>query len=203
MTFVFVRVKMILEEYIYKSVGYGFGFRELLVRLGKNMIEAVNSALANATLLRGNTEQANSLRTEAPAGNIEQLSKVEFQLAPYVSPYVEVDTTFNKAVLKIRDRDTGDVKRQFPSETTMRARAAQAEIESQSIRNVISQGSEETSSASTSTQPRERILVDTSSSSSSSSSNARTAEAQVAAATFSAQALASSGQGASSVSFVA
>lgn len=167
------------------------------------MIEAVNSALANATLLRGNTEQANSLRPETPAGNIEQLSKVEFQLAPYVSPYVEVDTTFNKAVLQIRDRDTGDVKRQFPSETTMRARAAQAEIESQSIRNVSSQGSEgTTSSETTTTQGRERILVDTSSSSSSSSS-ARVAEAQVASASFSAQALASSGQGASSVSFVA
>lgn len=168
------------------------------------MIEAVNSALANATLLRGNTEQASALRSQAPAGNLEQLEKVEVQLAPYISPFVQVDTNFNKAVLQIRDRDTGDVKRQFPSETTMRARAAQAEIESQSIRDVSSQGTSEQSEAPRAARPegRGRILVDTSVSSSQ-NSGARVAEAQIASASFSAQAIASSAQGGSSVSFVA
>lgn len=112
------------------------------------MIEAVNSAVANAALLRGNVEQAASVRSGGNAGNIQNLEKPESQLAPYVRLFVQVDNDFDKAVLQIRDSETGDVENQFPSETTLRARAAQAEIESQSIRNVAEAVTPETSNSS-------------------------------------------------------
>jgi hypothetical protein len=74
------------------------------------MIEAVNSVLANAPLLRGNAEQNSSVR----AVQVEAVNRIP--QAPYVSPYIYVDNNFNKAVLQIRDSDTGDVLRQFPTE---------------------------------------------------------------------------------------
>lgn len=89
------------------------------------MIEAVNSAVANAALVRGTTDQAAQARPataisvpSADAGGGRQVV-----LAPYVSPFVYVDAQFNKAVLQIRDSDTGEVQRQFPSEQTLQARA--------------------------------------------------------------------------------
>ena len=98
------------------------------------MIEAVNSVLANAPLLRGNADQSQQNRltdlATAKVDNIE-VDPVDLPLAPFVSPFIEVNNTYKKAVLQIRDSNTGDVVNQFPSETTMRARAARAEIETQ------------------------------------------------------------------------
>ncbi len=102
------------------------------------MIEAVNSAVANASLLRTNGDQSQQARLSSLAASSKSEDGVELQLAPYVSPFIEMDANFNKAVLQIRDSSTGEVTRQFPSETTMRARAAQAEIESQSIKRAES-----------------------------------------------------------------
>ncbi|MFN3700207.1 MAG: hypothetical protein ACK4VI_01640 [Alphaproteobacteria bacterium] len=96
------------------------------------MIEAVNSVVANAAMLRGNADQSQQDRLSSIASNT-QLERVEIALAPYVSPFIQVDNNFNKAVLQIRDSNTGDVVNQFPSETTMRARAAAAEIQNQQI----------------------------------------------------------------------
>ncbi len=80
------------------------------------MIEAVNSSLASAQLLRGNVEQAAASRavSAAPisAGNAPEAPK-----APYVSPYITfVDS---KAVIQIRDGDTGDVQDQYPSKSRL------------------------------------------------------------------------------------
>ena len=80
------------------------------------MIEAVNSVLSNAPLLRGNAEQATSARAVATAETVSRVPQ-----APYVSPYISFDTNFDKAVLQIRDGDTGDVVRQFPSESALEA----------------------------------------------------------------------------------
>ncbi|AEP09103.1 hypothetical protein MICA_769 [Micavibrio aeruginosavorus ARL-13] len=41
--------------------------------------------------------------------------------APYISPYVHVDVNHDKAVLQLRDPDTGDVVRQIPSEPMLDA----------------------------------------------------------------------------------
>lgn len=41
--------------------------------------------------------------------------------APYISLYIKMDTNFDKAVLQIRDSDTGDVVRQIPTESELEA----------------------------------------------------------------------------------
>lgn len=90
------------------------------------MIEGVNSSIAASNIVRAVAEQvsvarANTLTSES----VQQIAK-----APYVSPYIRVDVNFDKAVLQIRDGDTGDVVRQFPSESQLqayrRAQSAQA-----------------------------------------------------------------------------
>lgn len=89
------------------------------------MIEAVNSVIASSQLVRSGAEQAAAVRPNAVANIAAQPTEsAPIILAPYISPFVYVDNQFNKAVLQIRDSDTGEVQRQFPSEETMRARAA-------------------------------------------------------------------------------
>lgn len=144
------------------------------------MIEAVNSVVANAALLRGNADQSQQDRLNTIASNAKS-ERVQMVLAPYVSPFIQIDTNFKKAVLQVRDSDTGDVLNQFPSETTMRARAAQAEIDSQKIVADSSAGSSERSSVQTSTGQSAPVQVDAGY-----SQQPRTAEAQVASAVLSA-----------------
>jgi hypothetical protein len=84
------------------------------------MLEAVNSVLQTAPLARGNVEQTSNARTfSANPDKVQEAPR-----APYVSPFVFVDVNFDKAVLQIRDSDTGDVITQFPSETRLRAALA-------------------------------------------------------------------------------
>jgi FlaG protein len=89
------------------------------------MIEAVNAVVANASLLRGSAEQASAARSfAANPARVQEVIQ-----APYVSPFIYVDVNYDKAVLQIRDSDTGDVLKQFPSEQTMaiRSRIAQSQ----------------------------------------------------------------------------
>jgi hypothetical protein len=89
------------------------------------MIEAVNAVVANASLLRGSAEQASVARSfAANPARVQEVIQ-----APYVSPFIYVDVNYDKAVLQIRDSDTGDVLKQFPSEQTMaiRSRIAQSQ----------------------------------------------------------------------------
>lgn len=81
------------------------------------MIEAVNSVLSNASLTRGATAQPSAERIVS--ANPEKVQ--ERAQAPYVSPYISVDKASNRAVLQIRDSDTGDVVRQFPTEGQLKA----------------------------------------------------------------------------------
>lgn len=88
------------------------------------MIEAVNSVIASSQLVRNGTEQAASVRPNAVSNIAAQPTQAPpIILAPYISPFVYVDNQFNKAVLQIRDSETGEVRRQFPSEQTLRNRA--------------------------------------------------------------------------------
>ena len=85
------------------------------------MIEAVNSVISNAPLIRGNADQvAASNNFAADAAAVEQVARAP--LAPYISPYISLDTNYDKAVLQLRDSETGDVVNQFPSEQTLRSR---------------------------------------------------------------------------------
>lgn len=87
------------------------------------MIEAVNSAVANASLIRGNTGQPDAARleisTEGPVA----------PRAPFISPFISIDSNFDTAVIQIRDSETGDVIRQFPSEQTLSTRAREAQLQ--------------------------------------------------------------------------
>ncbi len=76
------------------------------------MLEAVNSVISNAPLLRGNAEQASAARSFA--SNPDRVQEVA--QAPYISPYISVDNDYNKAVLQLRNSRTGDVEDQIPSE---------------------------------------------------------------------------------------
>ena len=89
------------------------------------MLEAVNSVISNAPFLRPNAEQASSARIALDEATVSAPQ------APYVSPYIHVNNDYNKAVLQIRDSDTGDVLKQFPSEQTLAARQRQAEAQRQ------------------------------------------------------------------------
>ena len=85
------------------------------------MIEAVNSVIANASLVRNVAEQSSSARLDS--GSVaEERQNIAAPVAPYISPYIEVNTQFDTAVLQIRDSDTGDVLNQYPSESTLEAR---------------------------------------------------------------------------------
>ncbi len=76
------------------------------------MLEAVNSVISNLPLLRGNAEQVAVARSFA--ANPDRVQEVP--MAPYISPYIHVDVNYDKAVLQLRDSETGDVEAQIPSE---------------------------------------------------------------------------------------
>lgn len=81
------------------------------------MIEAVNSVLSNAPIARAVADQQ-SVATSF-AANPDRVQVVA--QAPYISPYIHVDVNFDKAVLQIRDSETGDVVRTIPTEGQMEA----------------------------------------------------------------------------------
>lgn len=117
------------------------------------MIEAVNSVISNAVLARGSAEQQSVARSYA--ANPERVQEVA--RAPYVSPYISMDINYNKAVLQIRDSDTGDVVRQFPSESQMeayrKAQAAQASREALSSIQISGPSTDATPAQKTTTAP--------------------------------------------------
>lgn len=87
------------------------------------MIESSNSIVVSAGTLRGVVEQVSVARSFAsnPVRVQEAASVGELPKAPYISPFISVDMDYNKAVLQIRDSDTGDVVQQFPSESRLAA----------------------------------------------------------------------------------
>ncbi len=80
-------------------------------------VEAVNSVLQAAPVIRGNAEQ-NS--TGDSSGNPDRVQKVAE--APYVSPYFTVDVQTNTFVTQIRDSSTGKVIEQIPSQRNIQAK---------------------------------------------------------------------------------
>ena len=93
------------------------------------MIEAVNSVLSNVPASRGPVEQQSTARSLS--ANPERTQ--EAARTPFVSPAISIDKQSNRAVIQIRDSDTGDVVRQFPTEGQLKAyRQAQEFSERQS-----------------------------------------------------------------------
>lgn len=81
------------------------------------MIEAVNSTLQNASLLRASAGQVSA--AESFAANPARIQKVG--RAPYMSVFVDVN--YDTAVLQFRNGETRDVIDQVPSETLLESRA--------------------------------------------------------------------------------
>ena len=96
------------------------------------MIGKVNASVMSNSLLSLSGGQKG--QSSANSVNSSVVNKTNAQLAPFASLFINYDINFNKAVLQMRDSSTGEVQRQFPSEITMRARATQAELEAQSIK---------------------------------------------------------------------
>ena len=96
------------------------------------MVDVVNSSTASAViLLAGGGANANG-----PAQQPDIISEAvqsgapDTPQAPYVSPYISVNYDYDKAVLQIRDADTGDVQEQFPTNSRLaQIRRAQAQLE--------------------------------------------------------------------------
>lgn len=79
------------------------------------MIEAVNSVISNAQALKISSAQVDSARTT----QVVTESVSEAPQAPYISPFIAVPDGQSKAVIQIRDSDTGDVLKQYPSEARL------------------------------------------------------------------------------------
>ncbi|MEM6811225.1 MAG: hypothetical protein AAF549_02035 [Pseudomonadota bacterium] len=102
------------------------------------MIEAVNSVLSNASATRQVVEQQSTARSLAANPTRVQEAPAK---TPYVSPYISFDRNFNRAVLQIRDSDTGDVLRQYPTQTQLRAyQTAQQYSERQERADIVTTG---------------------------------------------------------------
>ncbi len=98
------------------------------------MIEAVNSVVSNAPLIRIVADQVATSRSFAgDALAVESVARGP--VAPYISPHISVDPVFDAAVLQLRDSDTGDVVEQFPSDKALlqRAHREQAEAEAEAV----------------------------------------------------------------------
>ena len=81
------------------------------------MIEAVNSALANSVVARGEVAQASTANSYvANPGRIQQVAP-----APYLSTKIRLDNEFDRAILEFREAETGDVISQTPTKQQLQA----------------------------------------------------------------------------------
>lgn len=104
------------------------------------MIEAVNSAVANATVLRASADQVSASRQIQPVQVALPEAGVELPQAPYISPYISIDMNYDKAVLQIRDSETGDVVQQFPTESRLaEIRRAKVALETRQLTSATPQ----------------------------------------------------------------
>ena len=86
------------------------------------MIEAVNSAVAASSVLKGLVPQGlQSSPSQAPVQSVEMTGAPTGPRAPFVSPMVYMNLDYDKAVLQIRDSETGDVVNQIPSDNRLAA----------------------------------------------------------------------------------
>lgn len=156
------------------------------------MIEAVNSVLSNTSVLRsGGADQSGSSRVAAASAAVSaDATAPQTPQAPYVSPYIFVDLNYNRAVLQIRDSDTGDVQQQFPTESRLRAQlqANQAAEE----RELVAPERVSVSQASDSVAATTPDIITVQDVTSAPAANTPSQLPQVAAATLSASAQASS-----------
>jgi hypothetical protein len=83
----------------------------------REMIEAVNAAVSSAQMVRAAAEQVSSARSFA--ANPARIQSAA--TAPYLSPHVDFNGGMTKPLFIVRDSETGDAVRQFPTEAQIRA----------------------------------------------------------------------------------
>lgn len=111
------------------------------------MLEAVNSVLSNASYTKAVADQQSVAGSFA--ANPDRVQQATLQ-APYISLYIKVDVNFDKALLQLRDPDTGDVVQTIPSEVKLEAyRRAQSVAASRQAAQEEAQISEDTVEIST------------------------------------------------------
>lgn len=121
------------------------------------MIEAVNSVLSNVQASRGVVEQQSTARSlSANPDKTQEVAKT-----PYVSPYISIDRQSNRAVLQIRDSDTGDVVRQFPTEGQLKAYRTAQEFSERQKAQAEAEIRQASGSVQTQSQTADPLIVDT------------------------------------------
>ncbi|MGB1077467.1 MAG: hypothetical protein ACPG05_04095 [Bdellovibrionales bacterium] len=81
------------------------------------MLEAVNSVVSNAPLLKAATPQV----SQPVAKSVSRSDYINVESTNFTSRFVSLDETSRRAVLQIRDSSTGESLRQFPTESQIRA----------------------------------------------------------------------------------
>ena len=159
------------------------------------MIEAVNSAVSNAQQARVVTEQVATLNSFAANEQVVE-SVSRGPVAPYISPFVAVDTNFDTAVIQFRDSETGDIINQFPSESALEARQRQAAAQEAQREEALRR---ETSVSASSTTFQASVIAQQASAPTQEGTSAGVAQAAIAALSAGAQ----SGQASSTTSVTA
>jgi hypothetical protein len=92
------------------------------------MLDAVTSSAMTAGFAKVETDKVSPVSRSV--SDIAPVKNTASQ-APYYSPYVFVDSNYDKAILAIRDNNTGSVTQQYPSPNQIRAyQRAQAALTS-------------------------------------------------------------------------
>ena len=100
------------------------------------MIEAVNSVLSNVQNARPAIEAQATTRTLA--ANPDKVQEAAPLKTPYTSFNIAFDRNYNKAIYQVRDSDTGDVLRQYPTKGQLRAYQDAQQISDQQERSETS-----------------------------------------------------------------
>ena len=91
------------------------------------MLEAVNSVVSNAAITSASTKQV----SEAPVKAAETIKTIEVD--PYLSRGLKYDEQLQRPVLQIRDTNTGDTLKQFPTETQIKAYTSRQSVVSADV----------------------------------------------------------------------
>jgi len=98
------------------------------------MVDAVGSVISSIPLSRGTSVEQQNSQSASVVTESRDVGVSAAPQAPFISLVVAVDDQFDEAVFQVRNPDNGDILRQFPTESSLRARqsadafAAQAQV---------------------------------------------------------------------------
>ena len=92
------------------------------------MVETVETVTLNKSPIIKPGAQSNArnvLRAQEASKKLQATAELKVHdrvEIPYISPFVHVDVTYDKAVLQLRDSSSGEVLEQFPSSKVLEER---------------------------------------------------------------------------------